>query len=102
MTTRFLYMHQLIFPVKVKGNYVDHINHNRLDNRKENLREVNNSENQFNSHKTVVAGVGFHKLSQKWRARITVNQREIYLGLFDTKEEAIEARRKAFENRRNL
>lgn len=94
----YLYLHRLIMGAQTHL-YVDHINRNKKDNRKKNLRIVTNSQNQFNRKNTFTsAGVGFHRLSRKWRARITLNQSEIYLGLFKTKKQAIEARRKALED----
>ena len=40
-------------------------------------------------------GVGFHKQRNKWRARIMVDNKDISLGLYDTIEEAIKARKEA-------
>ncbi len=42
-------------------------------------------------------GVNFHKRDKKWRAQITKDGKNIHLGSFETKEEAIEARNKAEE-----
>jgi hypothetical protein len=42
-------------------------------------------------------GVRWYKQIQKWFAQITVNKKQIYLGVYDSVEEAIEARRKAEE-----
>lgn len=83
---------------------VDHKNHNKLDNRKENLRVVTHAENhqnrekaQSNSH-TGIRGVGWHKYTKKWYAHITINGKTKTLGYFDDIHEAekvaIEARRK--------
>ncbi len=79
---------------------IDHINHNRDDNRIENLRVVNNQENQKNrlinkNNKSGVNGVFWNKLSNKWQARIRVNSKAIHLGLFSTLDEAIEVREQA-------
>jgi len=79
---------------------VDHINKNKLDNRKSNLRICEQTHNLMNSkigkdNKSGYKGVGFHKPSKKWRARITVDKKTIYLGLFNSKEDAIKARREA-------
>lgn len=46
-------------------------------------------------NKSGIKGVSWSKKKQKWRASITINYKSIYLGLFDTIEEAAEARRKA-------
>lgn len=97
----FLYMHRLIM-APTGSLYVDHLNHNRLDNRKINLKLVTNSENQMNRRNSIRGGVTFHKLSGKWRARITKGQKEIHLGLFPTREEAQLVRDEAFQNWRNL
>ena len=42
-----------------------------------------------------VTGVSKHKQTNKWRAYIEYNQKYIHLGLFNTKEEAIKARKEA-------
>lgn len=46
------YLHRLIVGAE-KGQVVDHINHNTLDNRKDNLRKCNQSVNKLNSYKFV-------------------------------------------------
>lgn len=86
----------------VKGDsvIVDHINGNTLDNRKSNLRRATKEQNQRNCKTQYNSlsgrkGVRKHKLCDKWQARITVNNREIYLGLHSTFEEACKAREKA-------
>lgn len=71
---------------------VDHINHNRLDNRKQNLRLCTQGENLRNKK---VKGVAFDERRNKWYARIMINRKNLHLGSFDTKEEAIEARKQA-------
>ena len=85
---------------KIPENFIDHINHIRSDNRIENLREVSKVENNKNQsmpkHNTSgFVGVSYHKRDKIWEARIKVNYNQIYLGRFKTKEEAIEARKKA-------
>jgi len=76
-------------------NQIDHININSLDNRIENLRVVNNSENQRNKNKynssSKYKGVCWHKPTNKWLASITTNVKKIHLGLFENEEEAAEA-----------
>jgi hypothetical protein len=81
---------------------IDHINHNRRDNRVENLREVNNSENHKNrplqrNNKTGVPGVCFYP-KKGYYAYINVNGKRLNLGMFGELEEAISARRLAESN----
>lgn len=81
---------------------IDHKNRVRTDNRICNLRPSSKSTNSCNSkirsdNKTGVKGVGMHKQSGKYRARITINRIKYNLGLFDTVDEAriiIEEKRK--------
>ncbi len=77
--------------------HIDHINHNRIDNRIANLREVSRIDNQRNQKKSATnksgfTGVHWHKQAKKWLASITVNCKTIYLGLYEDKNEAICAR----------
>jgi hypothetical protein len=76
-----------------EGLYVDHINGDPLDNRKENLRLVTHSQNMFNvknyvTNKSGYRGVSWHALRNKWRARLNYKGTGIHIGLFDSKEEA--------------
>jgi len=47
---KMLYMHRLILDLK-QGEVCDHINHNKLDNSKKNIRKVTNQQNQMNQLK---------------------------------------------------
>ena len=94
-----LRMHRLIMNAK-KGEQVDHINHNTIDNQKENLRLCTGSQNSHNQGKrsnntSGYKGVCRHKASGKWQAQISLSGKKIYLGNFATKEEAYEAYCKA-------
>lgn len=78
----------------------DHRNRNPLDNRRGNLRKSTQEENTRNKSKqsnnsSGVSGVGWMARLQKWRARITYNEQKIYLGVFESKKDAIIARLKA-------
>lgn len=75
---------------------VDHINHDPLDNRRSNLRLATNSQNLFNrpmrkGNTSGYKGVTFHRSTGKWRARVGYKNKQIYLGLFNTPEEAYKA-----------
>lgn len=79
-------------------HFVDHINHDTLDNRKENLRLCNHSENQYNRLKSkyptssMHKGVAYNKKQKKWWAYISYNCEKVHLGSFSTEEEAIKIR----------
>jgi hypothetical protein len=85
-------MHRVVLGSK-DGEITDHINRNKLDNRKKNLRIVNNSQNTLNSpirksNHSSVTGVIFHKRDKKWQARISVGGKRIQLGYFTNLQEA--------------
>lgn len=73
--------------------HTDHINRNKLDNRKENLRIVTRSQNfanreLYSSNKSGFKGVSYLKQNKKWQAEIQCNKVQYYLGSFDTPQEA--------------
>ncbi len=94
--------HRLVW-LYVHGKWpigIDHINHDKTDNRIENLREVTRAENQknlpvFKNNTSGVPGVSWSKSSKKWQANIKTEGKVIYLGLFQDKNEAIKAREEA-------
>jgi hypothetical protein len=73
---------------------LDHVNGDKLDNRKENLRRATQQENLRNKAKTEsktsskYKGVSWHSTANRWRAYIVVDYKQIYLGLFDSEEDA--------------
>lgn len=82
--------------------FVDHINHNPYDNRKDNLRIVTSTQNSYNrriqsNNTSGVTGVYYANDRNKWRAYIKSDKKQIYLGQFDNKEDAIKARKEAEE-----
>lgn len=91
--TDIKYLHRLILKAK-KGQYVDHINGNTLDNRRENLRICLNKENLRNRprQKNNVSGFkGVHMAKNKtnpYSAKITVDGKSTHLGYFKTALEA--------------
>ena len=75
---------------------IDHINNDSWDNRIENLRAANSSQNNHNrtinkNSSSGVKGVCFHKPSQKYFARIKKNNVYVYMQYFDNLEEATNA-----------
>lgn len=93
---RFVRFHRIVMHAQPK-QCVDHINKNKADNRKQNLRICERSENDRNrslyvTNTSGVAGVYFDKKRKKWVASITYNRKKVYIGRFAEKEEAILAR----------
>lgn len=85
-----VYLHRFILGAKKKV-YVDHINHNPLDNRRKNIRLCSNEVNNWNRNYKRIVGVSKTKRhkTKTWRAYITKYYKQIHLGYFETKEEAI-------------
>lgn len=79
---------------------IDHINGDRADNRWSNLREANRAQNFWNAKRRSYntsgkKGVYFNKGKGKWDARITHYGRPVFLGRFETFEEAKTCRENA-------
>lgn len=87
-------MSRLVCPV-TDGKFVDHINRNTLDNRRENLRECTKAENCRNAAKYQGAnrfkGVYFNKESGRHMARIMLAGKRVFLGLFESDVDAAKA-----------
>ena len=97
-------MHRLIMDLIDGGRdiYVDHIFHNKTDNRKSQLRIVNVQQNTFNHSKfknnsSEYNGVYWHKKHQKWEVLIGVDGKIKYLGMYKNIEDAIQIRKEAEE-----
>ena len=79
------------------GVEVDHINHDRLDNRKSELRLCTHQQNSFNerlskNNTSGFKGVSWRKDTNNWVAYIHYNRRKLHLGNFKVKQEAVKAR----------
>jgi hypothetical protein len=78
------------------GIEIDHIDGNRLNNQKSNLRFATSSQNKMNrgprkDNKSGYKGVSWHKERNKWTARIMINGEYKHLGLFDNILNAVNA-----------
>lgn len=100
---KLIKLHRLVMDAPL-DLMVDHINGDPTDNRKVNLRFVNNSENQQNrqgaqrNNKSGVRGVCWHVREGKWIAKIRYMNKNIHIGYFndikDAEKSVIEARKK--------
>ena len=94
-------LHRLLMGIQ-RGNklQVAHINHDTLDNRRENLRVCTASQNQFNTRgqvdsKSGYKGVFFSSSHRRWVAKISVNGKKHHLGYGSTPEECAALYREA-------
>jgi HNH endonuclease len=89
------FMHREIMQTP-KGFHTDHINCDKLDNRRSNLRICSVSENLHNTrtphtNTTGYKGTSWCKIKKKFRARIRIDKKLIALGCFDSVIDAHEA-----------
>lgn len=89
-------LHRLILGVE-SHEWADHINGDRMDNRKENLRKCSRLENSRNMGKrkcptsSKFKGVYWDSQMSKYRARLYHDGKNHHIGLFDTQEDAAKA-----------
>jgi hypothetical protein len=91
-----VFMHKLIQPSKV-SYVIDHINRNKLDNQRENLRAIHRSQNDFNQGKpknntSGYLGVMYRKDRDCYYAQISINNEYFHIGSGLEKEEAAKLR----------
>ena len=97
---KIIRMHRLIMNVNRREIFVDHIYHNKNDNRKSQLRLVSPQQNASNckinkSNTSGYKGVYWHEPAQKWEVLIQYNNKLINLGLYSNKNDAIKVRQDA-------
>lgn len=88
---KYIKFHRMVMNTQ-ENEIIDHISHIKHDNRKNNLRIVNYSQNAMNRKSK---GISYRKDQNKWRVYITVNHKRIYLGNYIDKDTAILVRREA-------
>lgn len=89
-------MHRFIMNVTDADILVDHENHDTLDNQKLNLRvctKTNNNRNKspHSNSTSKYLGVSWDKSRNKWKSNIYVNKRLLFLGRFNSEEDAAKA-----------
>lgn len=94
----FVRFHRIVLKAQ-PTQYVDHINKNRADNRKKNLRLCSHVENDrnrgvYSSNTSGVTGVHYERKRKKWVASITYDGKRVFIGRFSNKADAITARLK--------
>lgn len=103
---KFYQCHRVIWDMLNPGDLltesdrIDHIDHDRLNNRIDNLRKVSCAVNSRNMSKPVnntsgVIGVHWYRPYNKWQAQISVENSRLHLGYFDSFHDAIAARKAA-------
>lgn len=100
--TETIRMHRLLLGLSnhTKSEEVDHKNHDRSDNRKQNLRVCTHQENMYNrvtpsNNTSGHIGVSYNRRNGKYRAYIGCYGKTISLGEYNTIQEAIESREDA-------
>jgi len=78
-------LHRWILGVTNPSIFVDHINRDRLDNRRINLRKVTSTENAYNrslasTNRTGFIGVYYSTYSRRYEAKVGYRKKRIYLG----------------------
>ena len=99
---QYVFLHRLVMNINDPEIICDHINCNKIDNRKNNLRIATRSGNATNRppyEKSVsgYSGVTFDKTKNKWLVRIYINHKQVNLGCYDNLDEAIAKPLKAEE-----
>lgn len=98
--SKHYYLHKMIAEKLGWFGRIDHIDRNRLNNHRSNLRQATNSQNLANanlsiSNKSGFRGVYKHTKSGKWIAQICISGKNKNLGSFNIPEDAARAYDKA-------
>ena len=90
-----VYLHHFVLGLRGAAR-IDHVNHETLDNQRENLRPATRSQNAANMRKQTgtsskYKGVCWPKHTRKWAAYIKVDYKRTHLGLYETEDAAARA-----------
>lgn len=96
---KLILLHRLIVNAP-DDKVVDHKNHLEYDNRKQNLRVCEYSDNTHNMSNTSrntsgIKGVCWYKSINSWHSRITIDGKTVSLGYYKSFDDAVKARKKA-------
>lgn len=100
---KHILMHRFLLNISQRNIFIDHIDMNRSNNQKKNLRICTCSQNFQNktvtsANRTGVKGVRWNKYDNRFTAQIGINRKNIYIGNFKTLKEAkIAYNKKAIE-----
>lgn len=92
---RTVYLHRLLNQTP-DGFDTDHVNRNKLDNRRSNLRSVAHQENLSNRglfSNNTSGYTGVVRAGAKWGARVVLAGKRVHIGVFSTALEAFNARK---------
>ncbi len=86
-----IYMHRIIN--KTFADFeTDHINEDKLDNRKINLRSVTSTQNKLNRGSmggtSKYKGVSWNKRQKSWASNIKINKKQTFIGYFKDEDDA--------------
>lgn len=92
---KYVAMHRVLLSIIDPEIIGDHIDGNGLNNQRNNIRTCNHTQNKYNSIKkksgSIYKGVTWNKQHKKWRARITYDKKEIFIGHFSNEIQAAKA-----------
>lgn len=101
------FLHHAIIGKPPQGMVTDHVNRDKQDCRRQNLRHVSRSTNGLNAGERAdntsgTRGVHYSKKDKRWQAYITINKERYFLGQFQRKETAVIYRKTAEKYLQNL
>jgi hypothetical protein len=90
-------LHRIIMGINDPEIEIDHINRDKSNNRKYNLREADHRQNNVNknlnsNNSSGCQGVYYNKKLDKWHSQIYYNKKKIHIGYFDDLDDAIKSR----------
>lgn len=97
-----IWPHKMILGNRPKNKIIDHINRNKLDNRKENLRFCTYTQNRYNSTKrkdnnSGTTGIYWNKVDLSWYTKIIKQGRLMFYKQNKNIQVVIDARNKAMQ-----